>query len=293
MITGEYAALDGAKVLSVPTKKGQKITIKNSRGSDLIWESLDHEGKKWFNSQISLYDFSAVNTSDEEKSKYLQNILKNAVRLNSEFLSKWNGFKAITKLDFPTDWGLGSSATLINLVAQWAEINPLLLYFKVENGSGYDVATSMVEEPIIYFANEDEISYTPCDFDPSFKDNLYFVHLNQKQNTKQGIADYLKVVKKRRELVKSISEITEAVLECSDLKGFDKLIQEHESIISSYTGFKKVKDTHFTDYWGSVKSLGAWGGDFALATSEKNEKETKAYFNEKGFKTVVNYSDMV
>ena len=36
-----------------------------------------------------------------------------------------NGFKVTTKLDFPKNWGLGTSSTLINNIAQWAQVDAL------------------------------------------------------------------------------------------------------------------------------------------------------------------------
>ena len=269
------------------------MLVKNSRGSDLVWECLDVNGESWFNSHISLYDFSAINTTDQDISDKLQKILKNSVRQNSEFLSKWNGFKVETQLEFPRDWGLGSSSTLYQLVSDWADINALLLYFKVENGSGYDVATAGAGTPILYYANDEEVSYTPVDFDPSFKKNLFFVHLNQKQDTSIGIKEYLKAVKKKKDFVKSATEISEAMTEASDLKSFAILMDKHEDLVSHHTGFKKVKDEKFSDFWGSVKSLGAWGGDFVLAASSKSEAETKAYFADRGFDTFLTYTEMI
>ena len=269
------------------------MIVKNSRGSDLIWECLDKEGNSWFNSHISLYDFSAINTTDQDVSDKLQKILKNAVRLNSEFLSKWNGFKVETQLEFPLDWGLGSSSTLFALLGQWADINSLMLFFKVDNGSGYDVACSNAGKPIIYFANDEEVSYTPFEFNPSFKKNLYFVHLNKKQDSKQGIKAYLKAVKSRKTMVKTISAISDDMSEAKDLKTFANLMQKHEDVIAQHTGFEKVKDLHFSDYWGAVKSLGAWGGDFVMATSNKSAADTKSYFEGKGFSTVLSYDEMI
>ena len=46
--------------------------------------------------------------------------------------------------------GLGSSSTLIYCVAEWAEVNPLMLYFKIDDGSGYDVACAFADGPITY-----------------------------------------------------------------------------------------------------------------------------------------------
>ena len=56
---------------------------------------------------------------------------------------------------------------------------------------------------------------------------------------------------------------------------------------------KKVQSIYFSDYWGLVKSLGAWGGDFVLATSNRNFTETKKYFNEKGFNVFLKYEDLI
>jgi len=269
------------------------MIVKNSRGSDLIWECLDKDGNSWFNSHISLYDFSAVNTTDQDVSDKLQKVLKNAVRLNSEFLSKWNGFKVETQLEFPLEWGLGSSSTLFSLVGDWADINSLMLYFKVDNGSGYDVACSGAGQPIIYFANDEEVSYTPVDFNPSFTKNLYFVHLNKKQDSDLGIKAYLKAVKDRKNLVKKITEISNEMSMAKDLKTFSNLMEKHEDVIAQHTGFEKVKDQYFADFWGAVKSLGAWGGDFVMAASNKSSIETKAYFEEKGFSTVLSFDEMI
>ena len=51
-----------------------------------------------------------------------------------------------------------------------------------------------------------------------------------------------------------------------------------------------IKSQLFADFDGSIKSLGAWGGDFVLAASEQNPTE---YFSRKGYHTVINYCDMV
>ncbi len=250
-------------------------------------------GKLWFAADISLFDFSAVKTNNVEISDFLQKLLKNAVRLNSEFLSQWNGFKIETRLEFPLEWGIGSSSTLIYLVAEWAEVNPLMLYFKTEDGSGYDVACAFADGPVVYVNSEDEVSYTEVDFDPKFKDSLFFIYTGNKQDTKAGIRDYIKAVKKKPALVKEITQITEDILKADKLSTFEKLIDKHESLIAEHTGFDRVQKKLFSDYDGVIKSLGAWGGDFILATSTKGLDSVKSYFESKGLKTVIPYKDMV
>jgi mevalonate kinase len=293
LLTGEYAVLDGAKALGLPTKLGQKLIIKRTASSDLIWESLDKNGKVWFESSISLFDFSALNTTDQKISDYLQKLLKNAVRLNSEFLSQWNGFKISTQLEFPLEWGLGSSSTLIFLISEWADVNPLLLYFKTEDGSGYDVACAFADGPVEYVNSPEEVSYTEIDFNPKFKDCLYFVHLGNKQNTAQGIKDYLKAVKNKNSFVQSITQITNSIKTVKSLEEFDALMQKHEDIVAKHTGFEKVKDRLFPDFQGVVKSLGAWGGDFVLATTPHGGEGLRDYFNKKGYNTILSYKELI
>ncbi len=290
LLSGEYAVLDGAKALALPTFKGQKITISNTRGSDLRWQSKDQNGDIWFDTSISLFDFSVNKTSNEEISAKLQRILKNAVRLNSEFLSQWNGFKIQTELEFPLDWGLGSSSTLIDLIAQWADIEPLELFFKCEAGSGYDVACAAADAPMIYQSNDESISYYEVDFKPDFMDKLFFVHLDKKQSSSESISDYSKNAKNVKTLVKEINAITEALLKNKSFQGFCKLVDQHEELISKHCGFQKVKEKLFSDFQGSIKSLGAWGGDFVLAASKNDPSD---YFKQKGYTTIVPFKEMV
>mgnify|MGYP006897142140 CR=1 FL=1 len=91
-------------------------------------------------------------------------------------------------------------------------------------------------------------------------------------------------------VLSEISDITSKIITCNDLSEFENLINQHETIIASVTKQTPVKALLFNDFEGSIKSLGAWGGDFVLATSYKNPT---SYFNEKGFKTVIPYMDMV
>jgi mevalonate kinase len=293
MLFGEYAVLDGASCLAVPTRQGQTMSVKNYSGTDLKWTSLDPDGNKWFQCDISLYDFSAVKTSDEEVSKKLKKILKSAVRLNCEFLDKWKAFKVETRLEFPPNWGLGSSSSLIYMIAQWAEVSPLELYFRCENGSGYDVVCAGVDGPIEYWSTDEEISYSKVNFNPKFSDQIYFVHLNEKQSSTQGIKEYLKAVKDKISLVNKITEITESAIESSSLEDFEKLMIAHEDLIAHHTGFTKVKEERFSDYWGCVKSLGAWGGDFVMVTSERPQEEVLSYFKNKGYPTCLGYKDII
>lgn len=288
--------LDGALAFAIPTKFGQRLTVKSHRSSDIIWESKDVKGNTWFESKISLLDFKPIETTNEDISVRLTKLLKSAVRLNSEFLSKWNGFKIETKLEFDQLWGLGSSSTLTHMVAQWADVHPILLHFKAFEGSGYDVACAGSDTPILYQLDGDNISYEPLDqFKPKFIDSIYFVHLNKKQSTDTSIEYYSRTVKgkAKKDFVKALTNCTESLIESNTLDSFEEIINEHEALVSKTLDLTCIKKEYFSDYWGSIKSLGAWGGDFVMATSNKSQKETQAYFAGKGFATFLTHSELL
>jgi len=293
LLTSEYSVLDGAMALAIPTSYGQSMKVKATRKSDLYWKSYDTEGNEWFSAQISLMDFSSVKTTDQKKSDYLQNLLKGAVRLNSEFLSKWNGFDVKTTLEFDKSWGLGSSSTLTYLVAQWADVHPMMLHFKVSNGSGYDVACAGSDLPISYQLDGDTINYTPIEYEPSFSDNLYFIYLNQKQSSVDGIKYYLDKGKQKKSLAKKLTKITESIIDCSSISKFIDLITEHEAAVAEHLSLETVKSQHFSDFNGGIKSLGAWGGDFILAASDDGVSTVKAYFSQKGYDVIIPYREMI
>lgn len=270
------------------------MTVKATRSTDLEWISVDKDGKEWFKSSISLFDFSATDTSDKDLSEKLKKIFKGAVRINGEFLDKWNAFKIETKLEFPRNWGLGSSSTLIHLIAQWADINPLELYYKIENGSGYDVAAAGASGPIIFWSNDEEVSYTPIEFKPKFVDKLIFVHLNKKADSNEAVLKYQTLGKSiKKDFVQKISEITDAVEEVTNLDVFTSLLKQHENIVSNVIGQPTIQSLLFSDYPYLIKSLGAWGGDFILASAPNGIDEAHDYFTKKGFETIIPYSKMV
>lgn len=293
LLFGEYAVIDGAKALAIPCKKGQTLEIKPHRGSDLIWECYDENDELWFEAQISLYDFSSVRTSDQATSNFLQKVLKGAVRHNTEFLNKWNGFKAINKLQFNKNWGLGSSSTLINNIAQWAEINPFHLHFSVSSGSGYDIACAEADGPLTYQLKEDELHFEEIDFEPSFLDQINFLYLGNKQSTKSAISHYSKHVKKRKQLAEQVSKLTERAIASKTFEEFIHVAQDHEDLLAEEIGMQRVQIERFPEFEGVIKSLGAWGGDFVMVLNDKSFEENQAFFKSKGYNTLINYHDMI
>jgi len=74
---------------------------------------------------------------------------------------------------------------------------------------------------------------------------------------------------------------------------FGFLMDEHESIISKFIGLQTLKQKYFKDFSGTVKSLGAWGGDFFLALSQMSDADTRKYFQAKGFKILFKLQDII
>jgi len=299
LLTGEYLVLDGAKSLAISTRFGQDLSVQKIKEPQIIWGSFTNTGECWFEAIFDLKKLRLVNCSfnaykegsSEVIAETLLEILKEAKRLNPDFLNTENGFVVKTTLTFPRNWGLGSSSTLINSIASWAKVDAFQLLWNSFKGSGYDIACAQNDSPIFYQIEEKKPIVTQVEFNPKFKENIFFVFLNQKQDSKEGIAKFRESGNNFEKEIKRISEISDAFLKATSVKGLNTLIVEHEQIISSIIKLQPVKEKLFSDYnLGEIKSLGAWGGDFVLVTGNE---ETPKYFKKKGYETVLNYQEMI
>lgn len=293
LLSSEYFVLDGALALALPTSKGQTFSFENIDNSgNISWESFDEKKEIWFEGNFSIKNFEAIETSDENISNRLTQILNACRKLNPYFLKNKKGIAVESHLTFPKNWGLGTSSTLIYSVAKWANVDAFILLEKTFGGSGYDIACAGAEKNILYSKKNELIKWEYCKFNPPFKNQLYFIFLGKKQNSREGIAHYRKIDKKEN-LISEFSFLTKKILNCSEFYEFEKLLEQHENLVAATLHLQKVKDLYFDDFWGGVKSLGAWGGDFVLATSDRSEKETQKYFNEKGFDVFIEYEDLI
>ena len=178
-------------------------------------------------------------------------------------------------------------------MAQWSKTSAYGLLEDSFGGSGYDLACAGADGPIFYKKASNKIDVQPAIFEPAFKDQLYFVYLGKKQNSREGIARYRLLGANKTDLIKRMSAISRELITAQTLQTFNQLIVDHESIVSKALKLERAKDIYFSDYDGEIKSLGAWGGDFVLVTSENSEEKTRRYFNEKGFEVFFKYKDMV
>ena len=65
---------------------------------------------------------------------------------------------------------------------------------------------------------------------------------------------------------------------------------KHESLLALLLNKTTVQKLYFKDFKGVVKSLGAWGGDFVLASGNDTSVE---YFKDKGFQTIIPFEKMI
>ena len=288
LISGEYLVLNGAKSLAVPTKLGQSLEFQSNDSGKLKWQSFDSDGTLWFETELQLPDFQVIIVKNEIHLPFLLALLKSSCQLNPDFVKRISG-TVQTHLEFDLNWGLGSSSTLIHNVAKWAKINPYSLGKITTSGSLYDIAVAQSKNPIIYQKFGNQRHSQIVEFDSPIIPFLSLVHLNKKQSTVSEIQKFNKRKVSNKD-VKKISEITEKLQRCSDIKIFNELLHEHENLMSKILNMETIQSRLFSDYPGVIKSLGAWNGDFVLASGNLDAKE---YFESKGYPKVLRLSDII
>jgi mevalonate kinase len=287
LLTGEYLVLHGATALAVPCKLGQTLDFQPSAGQTVRWNSLDENGQSWFEVHFDIRTLKLFETNEVEIWEKLSQILQKAKNLNPEFLSV--GGSVTTQLEFDRSWGLGSSSTLISNIALWAQINPYELLNQTFGGSGYDVACAQANTPILYTRNHFQPKIKSVPFNPSFKESLFFVYLNQKKNSQEAIASFEPNLI-RSSTITEMNKLTQSFLECNEQENFNRLLNSHEALLGAVLNQKPVQEKLFEDFSGAIKSLGAWGGDFILASGNH---ESPAYFKRKGYPIVIPFEKMI
>ncbi len=292
MVSGEYLVLKGALSLALPLKYGQSLTVEEKEGNSMIhWKSTIYDNL-WFTATILLPDFQVLETNSLDISATLCTILSGAKTLQPNFLGSYKEYHVISALDFRPEWGFGSSSSLISNVADWAGCDPFELNSMIFNGSGYDIACARSSSPIIYRIGYDRPWYRKANFQPSFSNQLYFVYLNRKQNSQNSI-NGLDLTTFTENDLQAITEFTTGMENAQDLETFRWLMDLHEEYIGWIVRKEPIKSLHFEDFDGSLKSLGAWGGDFMLIASDQSEEYIHNYFNKKNLNTIFKYNEIV
>jgi len=296
LLTGEYFVLDGAASLAIPTRYGQRFSVlpmEKPTTHDLSW-SMSNVTAPGEVSNYALYagEWSDPTVGDDPVRSRLLQLFGAAEQLRPGCTGILKGKRIDCYLEFDPDWGLGSSSTLLAFLADLLSVNAYELLTAWIGGSGYDIACATADGPLLYRRGEGSPTVTSLDWNPGWLRQTYFVHLNRKQNSREGIASYRKAMPTPDDL-EAISQLSLALTDPSlHLRAAAQLLERHETMISNVLGLPRVRE-QFPDFPGTLKSLGAWGGDFTWAISEEPAEKVRAYFNERGYGTFIPYHDMI
>ena len=293
LLTSEYVVLDGTPAVAVPTHKGQRMDVLEAKDSGLLaWTARAHDGSIWLQGSLERtpegWRPSAAQESPASGLDAVSAVLTAAEHLRGTPLP---GGSVETFLEFPNDYGWGSSSTLISLVAQWAEVDALTLHFATQNGSGYDAVCALASGPIRYTrTGPASAQWVPVSLAHWPHNTLYLVHLGEKQRSAQDVVRYRNIAPNPL-LLKAVGEAAELLFRASSPQEWSEAARMHEEAMGKVLGRTPVAETRFANYPHAVKSLGAWGGDFVLA--QVLEASDLQWFKERGFLTVLPWSDCV
>ncbi len=292
LLSAEYMVMHGSKALAVPLQKGQTLEIKHTESKQFFSWKAYYNSKLWFAADFDPGTLKILDATNPEMALRLKNIIQACIEMMPSFQESLFRKDAVTRLDFSPDYGFGSSSTLISLLAEWAEVNPLDLHFMVSEGSGYDVACALADGAITYKLRDDLPQYQHIPFYPSFRENIWFAWLGRKQPTESHLREVARKINPGFDTIYKFSELTRAMIEATTLSEFRLVMEEHEEELSRILGKERISSS-FKSLPGSIKSLGAWGGDFVMIASEVGRESLEAYLAGEGIHTLYSYEELV
>jgi mevalonate kinase len=294
LISGEYFVLAGAKALAVPLKYGQemKIVSNNNSRNVILWKT-NELGQQWFSTELICENLEIKKCSNTDVAQHLQKVLKAVQTFKPELFNKDMSYDITCDVGFRMDWGWGSSSSLTANIASWSGIDAFILNKQISSGSGYDIATSMSSSPLIYQLTNENRKVEKVAFNPLFRKFISFIYLGKKQSTELSIEKNIESVKRDKYLIPLINSLTEKIAAEENVEEFVRCIVEHERIISETLRMKRIKELHFSDFKGEIKSLGAWGGDFAMVVSSLDLISVKQYFKKKNIEILFRFDEIV
>ena len=297
LLTGEYLVLRGAEALAMPVRFGQSLEVSTEKSTRplITWETFV-ENQLWQKLEYTGRHFLFQGLCDDPVYVKLRKYLNAAKNISGKFPEEQTHYKVKTDINFDISWGLGSSSSLIANIGKWLQIDPMEIFRRTENGSGYDIACALSDSPIIYKTDTGRSFHEirPVELTFPFQDQIYFVYSGQKAVSAQKVQSFNEnssVVTAAD--IENISSLSREMAACKTLDQFEKIIKEHENITGTILKEIPVKNQKFSDFEGAIKSLGAWGGDFLMVTTPHEEKYLREYFSEKGLTTFFPYSEMV
>lgn len=284
LLFGEYTVLRGTSCLAIPLKYKQELKITSHSGKSILWGAKNNG-----NSDLMIHfspTLNIIHATDIEKAERVQKILITIKEINPTI--NWEQLHFCFDTNFDRNYGFGTSSTLISLLSQWAKVDPYLLLKDSFGGSGYDIAAATALLPFTYTMHDKVTkSFVLSD---NITDKLLFIYLGEKQQSSREIVKFQS--KQTIEIqLNEMEEIVNKAVVCNSIEAWENLIDESENLLSKILETPKVKDLYFSDYPFSMKSLGAWGGDFIMATC-RDIQQAKAYFLQKEKTVMFTYKEL-
>ncbi len=273
MLTGEYLVLNGFDSFALPTHFGQSMQVWdfNTPGAQndfLLFVAKDFEGHTWLQCRIELPTIKILEF-DESQSIEVDRIQK---ILQKADLSAWKigqSYRIETTLQFNKLHGLGSSSTLISLMAQFLKLDPLELQFEIFGGSGYDVAVAVAQKPIVYWLSATDSNWDFWSLNPELTENWEVVFLGKKMDSRKSIhsiQDKLNEIAEDEFYTAQFDHILQLTKQAKDISSLEASLEMYQKLLSDSTELETPYQTlNITPInKGLCKWLGAWGGDMML-----------------------------
>lgn len=284
LLSGEYTVLRGAKAIATPTLLGQSLSFQpfpERRGLD--WQALDHQGQVWLRLKL---DQNLAVLSEEGPTDLVKRLLRFCFR---DTLPQKVSGAVTTQLEFPGNWGLGSSSSLTHLIAQWTNTDLFPLYRSAFQGSGYDIFCAEAQAPIAYELKQEKPTIQKIRL-PACLDQTYLVYLGQKMDSQFAVRDFQSKAIETQALAK-ISSLSEKLLMINDRLALKEWMLAHEQLTGRLLNQPPIGQRLFPTFKGCVKSLGAWGGDFVWVLPD--HPDDMAYFEERGYHPILNFTELI
>ncbi|MBE0647120.1 MAG: hypothetical protein IH596_04970 [Bacteroidales bacterium] len=289
LLAGEYLVLAGACALALPLRYGQSMNVKTVPGKTIAWKSIDSSGQ-WFEAHYHLDTLEIISSSDVETARVLNRLLTAARDLQPDFLLSGSGVSVVVTADYPLQWGWGSSATLISLVAQWSGADPFILHHHVSDGSGFDIACAESRRLIFYQLLQGQPVTQPAIAGEALKKNTWFCYLGNPQKSSEEVSAFRETEVAEQD-IREVSDLSVQICRASSGDELIRMVRLHEIILGKILKRDPI-GIRYPSFPGAVKSLGAWGGDFAMFVSSSDPGDVSLELTRMGFSTIYRYHEI-
>lgn len=269
----------------MPLSLGQNLQVSSYTKDEILWECFNENKICWLEIRFS-EDLVILQTSDREKALIAQKLLSLIKEKAPQLLLKGIHFKFT--LEFNRQFGFGSSATLISLLGQWSGVDPYYLSEQTFGSSGYDIAAATAPGPFVYSRKNKIEEY--CTLPEFITQHLLFIYLGEKQSSSREANKFISRPTTDQQ-TDEMNELVTAAAHCKQISAWEELMEESEQLVSYILKTKPVKEQLFADYPFSIKSLGAWGGDFMMASC-RDISEGMKYFHQKQKAPIFTYKEL-